>query len=293
MATSLEQPQRARFGAFEMDFVSGELRQNGRKVRLQEQPFRVLASLVLQANQVVTLEQLYSVLPGQVDAKHALHNAILKIREALGDSADSPRFLESIPRKGYRFTGQVDLIAASTGAHKTSTASNQNTEFQSGSGPDLAQRNTTVPKKSWYYLVAGAVLVLMTVVFILYEQEPSRAQLEAVGWKVEGAGDGTLLTYSGVPGPESINILRRVRTHFTIKLITVEIDKDISGWANLKGLAGLDLSSTKIRNLDRLEGLKNLTILNASHNSFLTDISAVQNLTNLTNLDLSYTDGVT
>lgn len=145
-------------------------------------------------------------------------------------------------------------------------------------------------KKSWYYLVAGAVLVLMTVVFIVYEQQPSRAQLEALGWKVEGKGDGALLTYHGVPGPESINILRRVRVHFTIKLITVEIDKDISGWASLKGLIGLDLSSTKIRDLDRLKNLKNLATLNASYNSFLTDISALQNLTNLNTLDLSYTD---
>lgn len=144
--------------------------------------------------------------------------------------------------------------------------------------------------KSWYYLVAGAVLVLTAVVFIVYQQEPSRAQLEARGWKVEGKGDGALLTYHGVPGPESINILRRVRVHFTIKLITFEIDKDISGWASLKGLIGLDLSSTKIRDLDRLKNLKNLTTLNASHNSFLTDISALQNLTNLNTLDLSYTD---
>src|SRR5262245_46136576 len=98
------------FGVFEVDLRAGELRKRGLRVRLQEQPFRVLAMLLEHAGQVVSREELQKKLwPAEtfVDFDHGLNKAINKIREALGDSAESPRFVETVARRGYRFLADV------------------------------------------------------------------------------------------------------------------------------------------------------------------------------------------
>jgi len=96
----------ARFGVFELDLTAGELRKNGVKLRLQGQPFQVLALLLERAGEVVTREELQKTLwPSDtfVDFDHSLNTAINKVREALGDSATSPRYVETLARRGYRF----------------------------------------------------------------------------------------------------------------------------------------------------------------------------------------------
>jgi len=98
------------FGIFQLDLKAGELHKAGVRVKLQDQPFRVLAMLVDRAGQVVTREELRKrVWPGNVyvDFDQGLNNAIKKVREALGDSADSPRFIETVARHGYRFLATV------------------------------------------------------------------------------------------------------------------------------------------------------------------------------------------
>src|SRR5258708_7823276 len=100
-----------RFGVFEVDLFAGELRKNGARIRLQEQPFQVLASLLRNAGQVVTREDLREkIWPADtfVDFDHSLNTAVNKIREALGDSASSPRFVETLARRGYRFIAPVN-----------------------------------------------------------------------------------------------------------------------------------------------------------------------------------------
>jgi cholera toxin transcriptional activator len=95
-----------RFGVFELDLAAGELRKNGTKLRLQEQPFQVLALLLERAGDVVTREELRQKLwPADtfVDFDHGLNTAVNKLREVLGDSASSPRFIETLARRGYRF----------------------------------------------------------------------------------------------------------------------------------------------------------------------------------------------
>jgi cholera toxin transcriptional activator len=95
-----------RFGFFEVDLTAGELRKGGMKMRLQGQPFQVLALLLERAGEVVTREDLQKELwPSDtfVDFDHSLNTAINKVREALGDSASSPRYVETLARKGYRF----------------------------------------------------------------------------------------------------------------------------------------------------------------------------------------------
>jgi cholera toxin transcriptional activator len=105
----------ARFGVFELDLSAGELRKSGAKLRLQEQPFQVLALLLERAGDVVTREELRQKLwPADtfVDFDHSLNTAVNKLRETLGDSASSPRYIETLARRGYRFIGPVQ-----TGAH--------------------------------------------------------------------------------------------------------------------------------------------------------------------------------
>src|SRR5438445_2867743 len=99
-----------RFGVFEVDVRSGELRKQGVRIKLQEQPFHVLAVLLQRPGEVVTREELRSQnWPADtfVDFDNSLNTAVNKLREALGDSADSPRFIETLPRRGYRFIAPV------------------------------------------------------------------------------------------------------------------------------------------------------------------------------------------
>jgi TolB-like protein/DNA-binding winged helix-turn-helix (wHTH) protein/Flp pilus assembly protein TadD len=104
---------RVRFGIFEIDLGGGELRKRGMKVRLQDQPFQVLAQLIERRGEVVTREELRARLwtaDTFVDFDHGLNKAINKIREALGDSAASPRFVETVARRGYRFIADVSVV---------------------------------------------------------------------------------------------------------------------------------------------------------------------------------------
>lgn len=109
----MEEPRqlgRLRFGVFEVDVRAGELRKRGLQVRLQEQPFQVLAMLLEHPGEVVTREELHKRLwPADtfVDFDHGLNKAINKIRDALSDSAESPRFVETVARRGYRFLAEV------------------------------------------------------------------------------------------------------------------------------------------------------------------------------------------
>src|ERR1700683_1078575 len=102
--------ERHRFGVFELDTRSGELRKHGVRVRLQEQPVFVLGMLLERPGEVVTREEIQRKLwPADtfVDFDHGLNKAINKIRDALGDSAQNPRFVETVARRGYRFLAEV------------------------------------------------------------------------------------------------------------------------------------------------------------------------------------------
>jgi DNA-binding winged helix-turn-helix (wHTH) protein len=105
----------ARFGLYEVDLVSGELRKEGTRVRLQEQPFQVLAMLLERPGEMVTREDMRTRLwPGDtfVDFDHGLNTAVNKLREALGDAAANPRFVQTVARRGYRFIAPVQQNGA-------------------------------------------------------------------------------------------------------------------------------------------------------------------------------------
>ena len=101
------------FGIFEADLTTGELRRSGVRVRLQSQPFKLLSVLVEHHGEVVSRETLQNELWGAdttVDFDHSLGIAVNKLREALGDSADNPRFVETLAKRGYRFIAPVKPI---------------------------------------------------------------------------------------------------------------------------------------------------------------------------------------
>ena len=107
-----------RFGVFEANLASAELRKSGQKIKLQEQPFQVLTILLENPGEVVTREQFRATLwPADtfVDFDHGLNAAIKRLRDALGDSADSPRFVETLARRGYRFIAPVTRAGTKTG----------------------------------------------------------------------------------------------------------------------------------------------------------------------------------
>src|SRR3984957_1294569 len=117
---------RYRFGTFELDTRSAELRRNGVKLRLQEQPFLVLRKLLETAGVLVTREELQGALwPADtfVDFDTSLNTAIKRLREVLGDSADVPVFIETIPRRGYRFLAPVQVLPNGDGQKATIIAS--------------------------------------------------------------------------------------------------------------------------------------------------------------------------
>jgi TolB-like protein/DNA-binding winged helix-turn-helix (wHTH) protein len=114
--TSGASSPRLAFDRFELDLRSGEMRKDGRRVRLQTQPFQMLVLLLERPGEVVTREEIRRALwqaDTFVDFDHSLGSAINKIREALGDSADHPRFVETLPRRGYRFIGKLEASRGS------------------------------------------------------------------------------------------------------------------------------------------------------------------------------------
>ena len=149
-----------RFGTFEVDLPAGELRKSGVKLKLTGQPFQVLAILLERPGEVVTREELQKRLwPDTfVDVDHNLNTAINKIREVLGDSAESPRFVETLPRRGYRFIAPVE------GAQTTDLAggSGARQRIANAVGPphlDPVRRPCVARRGGLFHLQAAASLL--------------------------------------------------------------------------------------------------------------------------------------
>ncbi len=160
---------RVRFGVFELDLESGELRKSGVLLRLPPQPFKVLALLISRAAQLVTREEIREEIWGAdtfVDFEHGLNFAIKKIRDTLGDDAESPRYIETLPRRGYRFIAAVETLAA--------TPSDQ-TSARTAEPPQQQQRSVVAtPRKRtrlrWVLIgsAATAAIALALVALFLF-----------------------------------------------------------------------------------------------------------------------------
>jgi len=128
MSTPGCSPLVARFDVFEVDFRAGELYKASRKIKLQVQPFQVLALLLERPGEVVTREEFEKRLwPGDtfVDFEHSLNTAIKKLRQALDDDKKKPRFVETLPKRGYRFIGTVEQATKASTPAKVPTATSK------------------------------------------------------------------------------------------------------------------------------------------------------------------------
>src|SRR5215467_2168153 len=115
MGPAVPSPRLIRFGVFELDLRSGELQKQGRKIRLEGQPVQVLICLLENPGELVTREELHRKLwPADtfVNFEHGLNAAVKRLRQALNDSADNPRFVETLPRRGYRFIAPMQVSGA-------------------------------------------------------------------------------------------------------------------------------------------------------------------------------------
>src|SRR6476469_10832613 len=154
--TRPDSPHRVRLGEFQLYVESGELSGNGTRVRLQIQSFELLKALLERPGQMVSREELRQRLwPGDtfVDFEHGLNAAVRRLREVLGDTADDPKFVETIPRRGYRLVAPIEVPAPAPTPESESMAS--------AAAPDGAPR-PPVPDpppapRSWIPKIAAVV----------------------------------------------------------------------------------------------------------------------------------------
>src|SRR6201987_926792 len=146
-------PPLLRLRDFEVDLRAGELRKRGRRMRLQEQPLRVLSMLLERPGELVTREELRLQLwPADtfVDFDHGLNSAVARLRESLNDSAEGPRFIETLPRRGYRFVGELKTSELNQAEPQTATV------------PETPSRRWWMNRASW--IVLTAILLLLALV---------------------------------------------------------------------------------------------------------------------------------
>src|SRR5271157_548357 len=181
MQTPASSSRRVRTGLFEIDFGSSEVHKEGRKVPLQEQPFRVLAMLLERPGEVVTREQLQARLwPADtyVGFDEGLNTALRKLRVTFGDSADNPRFIETAPRRGYRFIAPVKEVDAETpqpveNAGKVgATGENPEGKFRPSSRLGVVVR--------WRFLVPMALLATTLGWLVLIRRAPALTEKDTV-----------------------------------------------------------------------------------------------------------------
>ena len=160
-------PNRLRFGVFEADLRNGELTKQGKRLRLQEQPFQLLSMLLERPGELVTREEVRLRLWPQtiVDFDHGLNKDISKIREVLGDSAENPRFIETVARRGYRFLADVAVVGKARPARAIDEGA------AAADAPVSSERPHALP---WRGLgIALAVLVVLTLSWALYRRQDS------------------------------------------------------------------------------------------------------------------------
>jgi Tol biopolymer transport system component/DNA-binding winged helix-turn-helix (wHTH) protein len=204
--------EKVRFDVFEVDFRAGELRRSGSRVKLQEQPFRVLSLLLEKAGEAVTREELRRRLwPADtfVDFNHGLNSAVARLREALGDAADNPRFIETVSKRGYRFIARLQTV------EEDKTVSNR-VPPASVEVSGAAKR----PRRLWIGLSIGLALVGTVSIWALYRPkgDTQLTRLEVVpltglrGFQATPAfsPDGTLVAFRQSDGARNTGIYAAV-----------------------------------------------------------------------------------
>ena len=199
-----------KFGVFEADMMSGELRKNGIRIRLQEKPFQVLALLLERAGQMVAREELRDRLwPSDtfVDFDHGLNTAVNKLREALSDTASNPRFVQTVARRGYRFIAPVqEQTAVQPGGTNDVVEQRPPGSAKNGvSGSSLhPELEVPVPRRGitrGLFILAQSMYLIFYVAALFRWQEVHRiASLLLPGWGANAIVVAVLVTAGvGIP----------------------------------------------------------------------------------------------
>jgi Tol biopolymer transport system component/DNA-binding winged helix-turn-helix (wHTH) protein len=197
------------FGVYELDRDAMELRRRGVLIRLQEQPFRVLSILAERPGEIVTREELQEQIWGNtfVDFDQSLNKAVNRVREALNDSAGTPQYIETLPRRGYRFIAPV-VTAASEAQVAAASANASATEIPA------EPRSAALPSRIFIILTLAitGLLALITITAIVRWMRPKSLALQearlitSFGWQPALSRDGKLLAYSSSVGDEPAHI---------------------------------------------------------------------------------------
>jgi TolB-like protein/DNA-binding winged helix-turn-helix (wHTH) protein/Tfp pilus assembly protein PilF len=193
MATPVQGPCILRFDNFELDVRAGELRKRGAKLRLQGQPLQVLAALLSRPGDLVTREELRAQIwtaDTFIDFDHSLHNAIARLREVLGDSAETPRYIETLPRRGYRFIGRVD------GAEVQSSSA-----VSSQQAPPVEGSVSPTQTKSRRFLATATLTLLLIAGFAVWLSRVSSRPTSAAS-RLDSIAVLPLANLSGDPSEE-------------------------------------------------------------------------------------------
>jgi DNA-binding winged helix-turn-helix (wHTH) protein len=170
MDSAPHQKRLAQFGPYQADLHTGELRKHGIRLRLQEQPFQVLAMLLLNPGELVTREQLQKRLwPGDtfVDFDHGLNTAINKLREVLSDSSATPKYIETLPRRGYRFLAAVEFT------NETSKSADEASPAEAGAAGETESTLPTAPRavaRGLFLTLQGMYLVFYIVTLLRHDR---------------------------------------------------------------------------------------------------------------------------
>jgi DNA-binding winged helix-turn-helix (wHTH) protein/TolB-like protein len=218
---------RVRFGQFEFDVATGELTRGGTPVRLQPQPARVLTLLVERAGAIVTRDEIRRHVWGDetfVDFERGLNFCIAQIRSALGDAADSPRYVETVPKRGYRFiaplTGPEAVTVGGAGLQTGRAAPVRFAVI----GAMLAIAAAAALFVVWQWTTRASTAVAIAVV--PFDNQTGSAEYDRIA---EGLADATVAALAKWPGPPRLAvvgnaaILRRARGFRDIKAIAAEL----------------------------------------------------------------------
>jgi TolB-like protein/DNA-binding winged helix-turn-helix (wHTH) protein len=209
------------FGVYEVDPAVGELRKSGLKIRLQEQPFQILAALLERPGEIVSRDDLRRRLwPNDtfVDFRHSVNTAVGRLREALDDSADNPRFIETVPRRGYRFIAPVERLGG--------TAPGQNDQEASVTSAMPVLSPADSPPRTLWRLAAAGVAFAATVTTGLYllqrrapKPGPHRIMLAVLPFRNLSGDPGQdfasdamteeMITHLGRLAPQSLGVIAR------------------------------------------------------------------------------------
>ena len=177
----LAKPKVVRFGVFELDLASEELRKNGVRVKLTEQPFQVLVTLLERPGELIKRDKLRQKLWADdtfVDFDHSLNAAINKLREALGDSAGNPRFVETVPRRGYRFIAPVEGAVTPRAGEDSAGEDSNDTRSAAAAASDASGAPEQSSRHPLRLVVAvPSVLLIAALAFVLgrWIEEPRAA----------------------------------------------------------------------------------------------------------------------